>query len=114
MKEAIAQIKSSRDAFIFADKTNNLYKSSSEEYKKLLFNNLKNLTENLKKPLEKAVNMEAKHISKRLELDNRIKCRAKNTAFILLKDHKPNFQLSLPCRLSILPKVTLAKLVNQS
>ena len=32
MKEDIAQIRSSNDVFIFADKTNNLYKSSPEEY----------------------------------------------------------------------------------
>ena len=31
-KEDIAQIRSSNDVFIFADKTNNLYKSSPEEY----------------------------------------------------------------------------------
>ena len=43
--------------------------------------------------------MEAKHISKKLELDNRIECLAKNTALISLKDHKPNFRSSLPCRL---------------
>ena len=42
--------------------------------------------------------MEAKHISKKLELNNRIECLAENTAFISLKDHKPNFQSSLPCR----------------
>ena len=40
MKKDIAQIKSSNDVFIFADKTNNLYKSSPKEYKKLLFNNI--------------------------------------------------------------------------
>ena len=32
MKEDIVQIRSSKDVFIFADKTNNLYKSSPEEY----------------------------------------------------------------------------------
>ena len=49
--------------------------------------------------LGKAINIEAKHISKKLELDNRIECLAKNPACRSLKDHKPNFQLSLPCRL---------------
>ena len=33
MKEDIAQIKSSNDVFIFAEKTKNLYRSSPEEYK---------------------------------------------------------------------------------
>ena len=43
--------------------------------------------------------MEAKHISKKLDLDNRIECLAKNPAFISLKNHKPNFQSTSPCRL---------------
>ena len=59
--------------------------------------------------LGKAINIEAKHISKKLELDNRIECLAKNPACISLKDHKPNFQLSFPVSLSTLPKATLAK-----
>ena len=33
MKDDIAQIKSSNDVFIFAEKTKNLYRSSPEEYK---------------------------------------------------------------------------------
>ena len=41
--------------------------------------------------------MEVKHISKQLQLDNRIECLAKNAAFTSLKDHKPNFQSSLRC-----------------
>ena len=43
--------------------------------------------------------MEAKHISKKLELDSRMECLAQITVFISLKDHKPNFQSFLPCRL---------------
>ena len=91
MKEDIAEIKSSNDVFIFADKTSNLDKSSPEEYKNLLFNNIAKSYRKSTNRLEKAINMEAKHISKKLKLDNRIECLAKNTAFISLKDHKPNF-----------------------
>ena len=54
--------------------------------------------------------MEAKHISKKLELVNRIECLAKNTAFILLKDHKPNFQSSLRCRLISPSKSNIGKI----
>ena len=77
MKEDIAQIKTSHDVFTFADMTNNLYKSSAEEYKKLLFNNITKSHRKSTKRLEKAINMEAKHISKKLELDNRIECLKK-------------------------------------
>ena len=54
--------------------------------------------------------MEAKHISKKLELDNRIECLAKNTALISLKDHKPNFRSSLPCRLISPSKSNISKI----
>ena len=54
--------------------------------------------------------MEAKHISKKLELDNRIECLAKNTALISLKDHKPNFRSSLPCRLINPSKSNISKI----
>ena len=109
MKEDVAHIKSSNDILIFADKTNNLYKTSEEEYKKLLFNNITKSYRKSTKRLEKAINMEAKHISKKLELDNRIECLVKNTAFISLKDHKPNFQSSLPCRLINPSKIKIGK-----
>ena len=54
--------------------------------------------------------MEAKHISKKLELDNRIECLAKNTALISLKDHKPNFRSFLPCRLINPSKSNIGKI----
>ena len=99
MKEDIAQIKSSNDVFIFADKTNNLYKSWPEEYKKLLSKNITKSYRKATERLEKAINIEAKYISKKLERANRIECLAKYPAFISVKNHKPNFQSSLPCRL---------------
>ena len=110
MKENIAQIKSSNDAFIFADKTSNLYKSSPKEHKKLFVNNITKSYRKSTERLEKAINMETRHIFKTLELDNRIECLAKNTAFISLKDHKPNFQSSLPCRLINLSKSDICKI----
>ena len=110
MKEDIAQIKSSTDAFIFTDKTNNVYTSSPEEYKKLLFNNITKCYRTSTDHLEKAINIEAKHISKKLDLDNIIECLAKNPAFISLKDHKPNFQSSLPCWLISRSKSDITKI----
>ena len=113
MKEDVAQIKSSHDVLIFADKTNNLCKSSLDEYKKLLFNNITKSYRKSRKRLEKAIKMEGKHISKKLELDNRIECLAKNSAFISLKDHKPNFQSSLLCWLINPSKSDIGK-INKS
>ena len=97
MKKDIAQIKSSNDLFIFAGETNNLNKSSSEEYQKLPLNYITKPYQKSTELFEKAVNIEAKHISKMLDLDNRNECIVKNPAFVSLKDHKPNIQSSLPC-----------------
>ena len=38
-------------------------------------------------------------MQKKINLDDRIDSLANNPAFITLKDHKPNFRSSLPCRL---------------
>ena len=59
--------------------------------------------------LEKAINMEAKCIAKKINIDDRINSLAKNPAFITLKDHKPNFRSSLPCRLINPPKNELSR-----
>ena len=125
MKEDISIINSSSDVFIFADKTNNIYKAPPEQYKKRLKENATKtytkLTERLEMSKRLSISLEAKNIAKKLDLVERVKCLAKNTAFITLKDHKENFRASLPCRLinpskSELGKVSLVKLekVNQA
>ena len=109
MKDDISSINSSLNVFIFADKTNNIYKAPPEQYQKLL---KENVTKTLKKSteyLEKSINLEAKNIAKKLDLTERVECLAKKPAFITLKDHKDNFQASLPAALSILQKVNLVK-----
>ena len=59
--------------------------------------------------LEKAINLEAKNIANKLHLAERVKCLAKKRAFTILKDHKENFQDSLPCRLINRSKIELGK-----
>ena len=58
----------------------------------------------------KAINMEARHISKKLELVKKMKCLAKNPAFLSLKDHKLNFQLFQHCRLISPSKSDIGKI----
>ena len=109
MKEDISSINFPQDVFIFADKTNNIYKAPPEQHKKLL---KENVTKTRKKPterLEKSIFLEAKNIAKKLDLVKRVVSLAKKPAFITLKDHKENFQASLPCRLINLSKSELDK-----
>ena len=47
--------------------------------------------------MKKSIDMEAKHVAKKLELSDRIEHLARNPAFIMFKDHKENFNSKLPC-----------------
>ena len=47
--------------------------------------------------MEQAINLEAKQIAKGTKIDDKIECIAKNSAFIVLKDHKTNLRTSTPC-----------------
>ena len=103
------EIKSSPNVFTFADKSSNIYKTTPREYNKLLKNNITKSYKKSTELLEKAINMEAKNIAKKIQLSDRIECLPKIPAFITLKDHKDNFQSSLHCRLINPSKSELGK-----
>ena len=109
MKSDVSDIKSSPNVFIFADKTNNINKAAPREYNKLLKDNIRKSYRKSTDLLEKAINMEAKNIAKKIQLSDRIECLAKTPAFITLKDHKDNFQSSLHCPLINPSKSELGK-----
>ena len=66
MKSDISEIKSSPNVFIFGDKTSNIYKAAPGEYNKLLKDNVTKSDKKQTDSLEKAINMEAKNIAKKL------------------------------------------------
>ena len=109
MKEDISSINSSPDVFIFADKTNNIYKAPPEQYKKLLKENVTKTYKKSTEPLEKSINLEGKNIAKKLDLTEGVECLGKNPAFITLKSIKKIFRLVFPAALSILQRVDLVK-----
>ena len=45
------------------------------------------------------VNVEANKIVGKIGLEDRVQCIAENSAFITIKDHKPNFSNNIACRL---------------
>ena len=113
LKEDISSINSSSDVLISAGKTNNIYQTTAEQYKKLLKDNVTKTYKKSSDILEKSINMEAKHIAKKLELSDRIEHLAINPAFITPKDHKENFNSKLPCRLISLSKTELGKVSKE-
>ena len=62
--------------------------------------------------LEDAINLEPKQIEKGIKSDDEIECKAKNPAFITLKDHKRTSKTSTPCRLLNPCKSELSKIRN--
>ena len=91
LKEDLSKIRKSRNMFVFADKTNNVYEMKSEDHEKLILENITKTYQKAPKKLEKAINLEPKSITKSLKLADRIDHLAKTEAFITLKDHKENF-----------------------
>ena len=95
----VNMIKTSNMAIVPADKTGNFYKLPVEEYQRLID---KSITADYRKAPEgtaQRINSEAADIASKLELKDRMKRFQTSQAFVLLKDHKPNFATKLPCRL---------------
>jgi hypothetical protein len=97
----VKNIKSSPKATVPADKTSNLYQLPVDEYMRLIQSSI---TSDYKKAPSTARNLiddGTSTIASRLDLLGRqgIETMDSTGAFILLKDHKPNFETNLPRRL---------------
>ena len=74
----------------------------------------KQLNKDLKNLSEMSINIEAKHIAKKLTLSDRIEHLVRNLAFTTLKDHRENFSSKLLYRLMIPSKSELGKKANKN
>ena len=97
--EDVKNIKSRDTILLPADKTSNIYEIDTSSYKKLLRDNVTSEYEIAPKKLESNINLEAKYITKKLEIDERVEVMARKNAYVTLKDHKPNFENNPKCRL---------------
>ena len=99
LSKDVREIALSKNVLVSADKTPNLYSVTSEEYKKLLD---ENITKSYKKSgddTKQVINREGKAITTSLDLADRMEVYAEKKAFITLKDHKENFRSRPSCRL---------------
>ena len=99
---------------MFAEKTTNLYEIPPNDYKRLLHESITKTYKKSTKRLANAINVEAKHIAKKVKLDDHIESLAHTPAFITLKDHKENFRTSHSCRLINPSKNELGKISKVS
>ena len=113
LSEGIRKIKSSPNVFVFADKTNNIYEMSKDHHKKRLHDNVTKTYQKAPPKLEALINMEAKSISTKLKISDRVERIARTPTFVTLKDHKDNFRSNPTCRLINPSKNELEKVSKQ-
>ena len=92
-------VNTSGKVLVFADKTRNIYKVSSDTYDKLMTENITKAYRQENENLTESINFELKDITSKLSIADRVDIMATNNAFITLKDHKDNFDSHPKCRL---------------
>ena len=89
-----------------------IYEVEQEEYKKLL---KENITKSYKKSnLTKLynINKNAKKVTEKLPISDRIEKIQETEAYITIKDHKESFHNKIPCRLINHQNLALVKLAR--
>ena len=113
LNENIRSIKSSPNVFIFAHKTSNIYEISKHHHKNLLHDNDTKTHQEAPPKLEISINMEAKSISTKLEISDRVERITRTPVFVQIKDYKNNFRSNPTCPLINPSKNELGKLSKQ-
>ena len=92
----INKINTSDKVFVAADKSRHIYKMEKGQYKKLL---KENITKTYKKSNKRKIyniNWEAKKITEKLSLDDRVQRLEETEAYITVKNHKDQFPNKIP------------------
>ena len=103
-------INNSKNVFVLSDKTNNIYQVKPDDYKKLLTNSITCAYKKSEPRTVDKINNEAQNIISRNKITGRIPKLSKQPAFITFKNHKPNFQNNIKCRLLNPAKSYLGKI----
>ena len=109
----VKSINSSNQAFVLADKTNNVYQVEPELYHKLVSNSVTSTYKKDSNDSENVINIEAKLLCEKLDIADRVEKLPKKQAFITIKDHKPNFQENTKTRLINPMKSEVGKISKQ-
>ena len=79
LKKNNSEMKQSKNVFVFADKTNNIYEVPASRYQKLLNDNITTAYKKTDNAVVRKVDLEAKVIAKSFNVANRVECYAKIT-----------------------------------
>ena len=106
-------MKNDNRLFVKADKSTNFYKLDVPEYERLLETNVTKTYKKADKKLLSKIDEEARTITKKFNIDDRVESTAVKEAFITLKDHKENFQNKPTCRLINPSKPEIGRISKQ-
>lgn len=113
LKDDVKYIKESDNLLVLADKSTNIYKVDKSDYEKYV---LENVTKTYKKSNNRKVSTidhEAKRITSKFGIEDRVQKIQKREAFITIKDHKEGFPNKLSFRLLNPSKSEIGKISKQ-
>ena len=113
MRKDVKFINMSKNILVKADKTKNIYEIKPEQYSKLMRENVTANYEKTESDIEKEINLEAKIITEKLNISDRVEKIAPKSAYITIKDHKEDFQKRTKCRLINPSKSNIGKIAKQ-
>ena len=113
MKQDVKKIKETPEFIIKGDKSDNLYKIDTNEYKKKLIENVSKEYKKVSRSEVDKVNKEAAKIADELKIADRIDVYKETSPFITLKDHKENFENKPTFRLINPAKSNIGKISKQ-
>ena len=99
LEEDLKKVKSSGKVTVFADKIANMCEMPKEEYAKLINKNATKTYQKTTTPTKKKIDKETERFAKKLKLEIKMEQYADQSAYVILKDHKKNFNTKLSCRL---------------
>ena len=99
LSDDIKMITSSSKTLTPADKTSNMYRLETCQYKKLLNDSITTTYKKTNRKLESKINTAGKKFAKDANVLDKMEINANNNCFVTLKDHKENFQNNPKTRL---------------
>ena len=106
----LQEIRQSSNLFIHADKSRNIYKVKTNEYDKLMKENITKTYRKSDSEKVQKINIETKNVVKNLKIIDRLDKMQETQSYLTIKDHKDNFPNRVQCRLINPSKTDIGKI----
>ena len=113
LQEDVKIVKQSKNHFISADKSTNIYTMKKDDYNRYLRENIPKTYKETDRGKVRSINYEATKIVEKLSIDNRVEKKQESQAFLTIKDQKEGFPQHVSCRLLNLSKTNIGKISKE-